>query len=179
MAAKPTIFEFSSYKFEPENKRILFNYKQEFTGAEPIVYTETVILPEVPDISNLPQELIENILQGVHLALGISYYKFYCATKVKPNYPLSKKQAEFWNVVYKKGLGEFFFRNKLNPKISPKFPFDKKINPQKFNLERNNKCLVAVSGGKDSIVAAELLKEQGMDITAIFTQAQRESEIVN
>jgi len=179
MAGKATVFEFTSYKFEPENKRAVFNYRQEFDGADPISFTETLILPEIPVLNNLPNGLVDKILQNVHIIIGISYYKFYCAKDIKIPYILSKKEADFWNIVYKKGLGEFFYRNNLDPKISPKFTYDKNAQPKIFNIEKNNKCLVAVSGGKDSIVAAELLKDGGFDITAIFTEAQRESDIVN
>ena len=100
MDIKPTIFEFTSYKFEPDQKRIYFNYKQEFEGKEAINFTETLILPEVPDIAGLPDGLVDKILQGVHLILGISYFKFYCATEVKFSYLLSEKEANFWNTVY-------------------------------------------------------------------------------
>ena len=65
-------------------------------------------------------------------------------------------------MIYKDGLGEFYFRNKLDPEKSPKFPYNKKIKDEKFNLEKNNKCLVALSGGKDSIVAAEILESRGL-----------------
>lgn len=179
MDTKPTIFEFSSYKFEPEKKRIFFNYKQKFKGKELINFTETLVLPEAPDLTGLPKGLVDKILQGVHLILGISYYKFYCATKVKLNYSLSKKESDFWNIIYKKGLGEFYYRNKLDPRISPKFYYSKKAKINSYCLNKNNKCLIAVSGGKDSIVAAELLKEQGIDIAAIFTEAQRGSDVVD
>lgn len=186
MKANPTVFEFSSYKFEPNKKRIFFNYMQEFEGREPINFTETLLLPEAPDLAGLPDGLLDKILQGAHLILGISYYKLYCPTIVRHNYSLTKREADFWDIVYRKGLGEFLYRNNLSPKISPKFSFDKNAKPKSFSIEKNSKCMVAVSGGKDSIVAAELLKEaaclpagRGVDITAVFTETQRESDIVN
>lgn len=182
MEPKATIFEFTSYKFEPENKRVVFSYKQEFEGRDPLIFTETLLLPEVPDTDGLPDGLVDKILQGVHLILGISYYKFYCPPAValaQAGATLTKEEADFWNIVYKKGLGEFFYRNGLDPKISPKFEHSKNAKIKKFRVEKTNKCLVAVSGGKDSIVAAELLKAQGFGITAVFTETQRESEIVN
>lgn len=179
MEINPTIFEFTSYRFEPDKKRIVFNYKQEFNNQEPLVFSETIILPEPINTGAVSPQLLDKLLQGLHLAIGTSYYKFYCATKVKTFYALSKKEADFWNIIYKDGLGEFYFRNKLDPDKSPKFAFDKKIINKTFDLEKNNKCLVAISGGKDSIVAAELLKEQGIDITTIFTETNRESELVD
>jgi UDP-N-acetylmuramoylalanine--D-glutamate ligase len=179
MEVKPDIFEFTSYKFEPESKRAVFNYRQNFKGAEAINFTETLLLPEVPVLNDLPSGLVDKILQNVHIIVGISYYKFYCATEVKIPYLLTKREADFWDIVYKKGLGEFYFKNNLNPNKSPRFSYSKTARPKNFRIEKNNKCLVSVSGGKDSIVAAELFKDGGFDLTAIFTEAQRESEIVN
>ena len=179
MKLKATIFEFTSYKFEPAQKRIFFNYKTEFKSSGPLFFTETIILPEIPNLEELPSGLLNKIFEGLHLVLGVSYYKSYCATKIKINYSLSKREALFWNTVYKKGLGEFFYRNNLNPKISPKFPFKKDAKTVFYQLEKNNKCLVALSGGKDSIVATEILKEQGFDITTFFTETQKESNFVD
>ncbi|MCX6718354.1 MAG: UDP-N-acetylmuramoyl-L-alanine--D-glutamate ligase [Candidatus Staskawiczbacteria bacterium] len=179
MEAKPTVFEFSSYNFEPEKKRVSFGYKQEFSGKEPLVFSETIILPETVDLKNIPEELVKKLLQGLHLMLGISYYKFYCATKIKLPYSLSKEEADFWNTIYKDGLGEFWFKNKLDPKKSPKFPYNNNLKSETFSLKKNNECLVALSGGKDSIVAAELLKEQGIDVATIFTETNIKSDLVD
>ncbi|MEK7541070.1 MAG: UDP-N-acetylmuramoyl-L-alanine--D-glutamate ligase [Patescibacteria group bacterium] len=182
MDTKATIFEFVSHKFEPDKKRIFFNYRQEFEGREHMDFTETIILPKkinVVDLNKIPARLLNKIFEGLHLMLGVSYYKFYCATKIKTNYSLSKKEAEFWSAVYRKGLGEFFYKNNLNPKISPKFPFNNNVKINSYRLKKNNKHLVALSGGKDSIVALELLKGQGIDLTAFFSETQKESPLVN
>ena len=179
MDVKSTIFEFSSYKFEPEMKRVNFSYKQEFIGKEPLFFTETIIFPEELNISSINKQLLNKLLEALHIGIGISYYKFYCATKVKTPYFFSKKEADFWNTIYRDGLGEFYFRNNLNPNKSPKFSYDKKIKNNAFDLEKNNKYLVALSGGKDSIVAVELLKERGVDISTIFTETNIESNLVD
>ncbi|HLD70263.1 MAG TPA: Mur ligase family protein [Negativicutes bacterium] len=189
MDAKATFFEFSSYIFEPKKKRAVFTYKTEFSdGREPIIWTETIALPKAP-LHDVPQKLLESL----HIMLGISYWKFYCATplsgvkvrsadrqNIKLPYHLSKMEADFWNTVYKKGLGEFFYKNNLDPKVSPKFPFSKTANPIPYTLYPSpSKCLVGIGGGKDSIVSAELLKEAGFDTTAFHIETQKTSPIVN
>src|SRR3989344_1640555 len=113
MQSKATIFEFTSYKFEPAKKRITFNYRTIFEGKDPLIFTETIILPKVPNLDTTPKEAVNKLLESLHIILGISYYKFYCATKVTLPYGLSKKEADFWNIIYKNGLGEFFYVNKL------------------------------------------------------------------
>ncbi len=176
---KATVFEFTSYQFEPEKKRIVFYYKTHFNHEDPITFTEAILLPQAPRLQNISPKLTERILQSLHIILGISYYKFYCAPKIQLPYELSKDEANFWNTVYQKGLGEFFYQNKLDPKNSPKFPFKKrttKITP--FTLPKNQKCLVGIGGGKDSIVALELLKEQGFDVTAFHVQTNQTSDLI-
>ena len=179
MYQKATVFEFTSYKFEPDKRRIIFNYKTEFNGKKPLFFTETIILPQIPNLTDIPKEVINKLLQSLHIILGISYYKFYCATNVKMPYILSKSEAEFWNTVYKKGLGEFFYKNKLDPKISPKFPFVKNIKNATYSLEKNSRCLVGIGGGKDSIVATELLKKQKFNITTFFVETNKKSELIS
>jgi len=185
MQEKASVFEFTSYKFEPEKKRISFNYKTEFKNSEPILFTEMIELQGSPDFDNLPSGLLAKLFEGLHLVLGISYYKLHCATIVRHNYRLAKEEAFFWNTTYKKGLGEFFYRNNLDPKISPRFTYSglprrsAPRNDTAFRLEKNNKFFVAVSGGKDSAVATELLREQGINATAVFTETQKKSALVD
>lgn len=179
MKPKPTIFEFTSYEFLPNEKRLILNYRQDFSNQESIFWREIIELPGVPNISLISKDLLEKILQSIHLVCGTSYHKFYCATKVKISYRFSKQEVDFWNKIYKNGLGEFYYRNKLNPQKSPKFSFDKNAKINTYELEKNNRCLLGFSGGKDSIVAAELLKEKGIETTAFFVETQRESELIN
>lgn len=179
MEIRPTIFEFTSYRFEPEQKKIFFNYKVSFSPADFVLFTETITLPKVPDLSNIPEDLCKKVLQDLHLALGISYYKLYFSKKIRASYSLTGEEAGFWNSFYIKGLGEFLYRNKLNPSIFPGFSADKKKKAKNYRLERNSRFLVGVSGGKDSVVAVELLKEYGADFSTFYVETQKPSPLVD
>ncbi|MBU2505043.1 MAG: UDP-N-acetylmuramoyl-L-alanine--D-glutamate ligase, partial [Candidatus Omnitrophica bacterium] len=179
MKIQPKCFEYSSYIFEPEKKKIRFNYKTEFRNKKPITFTENIILPKVPSLRKIPKELLENLLHSLHIMLGISYYKLYCPPKIKLNRYLDKDQAKFWNIVYQKGLDDFFYHNKIDPKDSPRFPFDRHIKPRSYELKRRDRSLIGIGGGKDSIVAAELLKEQRNNITALLIETQQNLQILD
>ena len=179
MDSRATVFEFTSYVFEPDKKQAVFKYKTEFSDREPIIWTESILLPNVPDLKRIPKGLLEKLLQSLHIVLGVSYWKFYCATKVMMPYALSKQEADFWSIVYKKGLGEFFYKNNLDPKISPKFPFTKNYKPEPISYKFSGRALVGIGGGKDSIVSTELLKQAGFDITSFSIETNKKSELVN
>lgn len=167
MTPKATNFRFCDYNFDVETGKIIFNYRIEFSNRDPLDFAETVILPEVP--KDLNQEIMRKFLEPLHLILGISYYKLYFPPKIKTPFPLSKEQAEFWNIVYKKGLGEFLYKNKLNPKRLAKFPYaDIKIYPERIKTQE--RVLLGIGGGKDSIVAAELLRNY--DTTSFLMETQ-------
>lgn len=199
MKIKPRLFEFKSYKFEPKKRKISFYYRIEFFNKEPLDFTDIVILP-APLKKKNSERALSNLLDSLHIMLGISYYKLYCPPKIKLNKSLSKEQADFFNIVYRKGLGEFYYRNKLDPKNIAKFPInclDKLTSPSEVkglrllhSLEQNisgrldplaqsfqGKILLGIGGGKDSIVASELLKGKRGDIAGFLVDTQKKSEI--
>ncbi len=187
MQNKVIFFEFTSYKFEPEKKRIFFNYKTEFKNKKQLFFTETVILPKIPDTKSLPKELLAKLLEGLHIILGVSYYKLYCSHKIKLPYRLSKQEASFWQTVYKKGLGEFFYKNDLDPKTGALFQSARPstyskisalVSP-KLSLPRYNRYLVGIGGGKDSIVVAELFKKNKFDITGFAVSTNKKSPLID
>jgi len=170
-------FVFTSYQLQPEKKRAVFGYAIEFENRPTLEFFETIIFPKKISLENIPTELLENVLQSVHLMLGISYFKLYCPPKIKLFKPICKKQAEFFNLVYRKGLGEFFFQNKIDPQGLIEFPHSSKVKIKNCSLKRKQRMLVGIGGGKDSIVAGELLKENGQKITALLVETQRSSSI--
>lgn len=175
---KANFFEFSSYSFVPKQRKISFKYEIGFEAREPLVFVENIFLPKAPNLAQVPKGLLENLLQSVHLILGISYYKIFCPPTIKLNKPILKEQAMFWEKVYKKGLGEFFYRNKLNPDIV-KFPYGKTARPQSYELKRKDRSLVGIGGGKDSIVALELLKKGNFDITGFVIETGDKSAVID
>ena len=112
--------------------------------------------------------------------LGISYWKFHCAETIQIPYELSPQEAEFWNTVYQKGLGEFFYKNKLNPQITPTFPFKKNRKPGAYSVSvHTEQPLVGIGGGKESIVAVELLKQGGFKPTAFIVDTNNKSGVID
>lgn len=173
MKNEAKFFKFTSYRLDAKRRSIQFDYEVGFAHRAPLVFSEKIIFPAPFAVAKIPSEILNAILSDLHIILGISYYKLYCPPQMKIDRKLSRGQAEFWNTVYKKGLGEFFYRNKLDPEKIARFSASRKDEPVVFRLERKNRFLVGIGGGKDSIVAAELLKQQKEEIAAFLIETQK------
>ena len=184
MIQKLDVFEFVSYEIQPDKKTINFNYR-----TRDLYLTEKIILPS-PIPSSVNSVLLKNILDNLHLILGISYFKIYCPKEIVIPYYLSKAQADFWNTVYTKGLGEFFYKNKIDFRGLINFPYFDVLNTQPIQLAsaclpagrldeaKKNKFLVGIGGGKDSIVSVEILKEQKKEISGFILDSQDNPPLV-
>jgi len=168
---KAKSFIFRGYNFDVKSLKITFDYRIDFFDRASLDFTENVILPKAP--KSISSEGLRKFLDPLHLILGISYYKIYCPSKIILPFKLSKEQAYFWNSVYQKGLGEFLYRNKLDPKKIAKFPFAK-IKTQPVGVKVPERALLGIGGGKDSIVAAELLRVFQTDYFVVETQKKDE-----
>lgn len=173
-------FKFVSYKVEPAKGRVYFRYEIGFYGKRtPLKFVEALEFPRGFDKADVPKALLENLFANLHLALGISYYKLYCPPKLILPYRLDGRQAEFWRALYKNGLGEFFYRNKLDPQILPKFSSVSKSQFAPVWLKRRDRSLVGIGGGKDSLAVAILMREQDFDFTGFVMETQAASPLVD
>jgi 7-cyano-7-deazaguanine synthase in queuosine biosynthesis len=157
-------FIFKGYEARLEKGEVIFHFG--FTGERNIDFTEKISFP--PVLNKIPEDLLKSLLNNLMLILGISYWKAYCPEEIviESNF-LSKEQAEFWNVVYIKGLGEFFYKNKIDFKDLINFPYNDRSETKSVNFPRRDRTLLGIGGGKDSIVVAEMLKEQNVEFDVI------------
>jgi len=161
---KPNTFIFDSYRINEANNTVSFLYS--FDNS--LNFTETITFSGHNNWQGANRALIEKIVFNLHLALGISYYKAYCPKKILiKSGALSKSEADFWNKLYTKGLGEFFYQNKLDWRGLINFPYQKNKISKSIKAELKDRALLPWGGGKDSAVAAELLKELGHNFTLI------------
>lgn len=154
-----SIFTFGSVNAQIEKGFVNFHYTTRH-GEEDFNFTEKITFDPVLQFN---AELLKPILDSLHLALGVSYWKLFCPKRIlTPKISLSQNQADFWNAVYTKGLGEFFYKNKIDYRGLVNFPFtNEQATP--VSIQNKNRSLVGVGGGKDSIVTGELLKAYGKD----------------
>ncbi|MDP2637897.1 MAG: hypothetical protein Q8P26_02465 [Candidatus Levybacteria bacterium] len=170
--SKRLSFEFNGYEPNLTKGEVLFHFGVK--GDKNIDFTERISFPPVD--SDIPLALFKSLLDNLMLILGISYWKLYCPKDIviEDNF-LTREQAEFWNVAYAKGLGEFFYKNKIDFRGLVSFPFVEKVqNPVSFL--RKDRVLLGLGGGKDSIVVAEMLKKESkeFDVHMLDTKIQKD-----
>lgn len=169
-------FELVLYEIVSDRQTVKFYYRI-IRQQDRLEFVETLFLPKkIP--ATVSSDQLNEILTSLHLMLGVSYWKLYCPSKIKIPYVLSQKQAKFWNIVYTKGLGEFFYKNKIDFRGLVDFPY-KEIKIEKIAKEINKddkkgkKSLIGIGGGKDSVVAVEMLKRQNKKITGFIVKNSR------
>lgn len=166
------IKEFIFEKYEINKAKGEFSFYYSLDGD--IDFVEKLIVnPGSVVWKNVNDKLLDAVLFNLHLMLGISYWKTYCPKKIIINSgKLNKEQAGFWNKLYTNGLGEFFYKNKIDFRGLVKFPYSRhKTVPVKFRAK--DRAIVPFGGGKDSIVTAELLKNNKDDFTLFSLNTSR------
>ena len=160
-----TSFIFESFRLDPTKKQIALIYR----FADGPQFTETISLPANTPMDRADTPDVQRALLALHLAGGVSYYKAFCPPRIEvTSGHLSAEQAKFWNEFYTKGLGEFFYQNKLDFHGLINFPASTDAPAALAATTPANppqRVLVPFGGGKDSQVTIELLKKHDIDAT--------------
>jgi len=103
-----------------------FQLSRWISNRDPLDFTETLELPAIPQ--DLNEKSLQKFLESLSLILGISYYKLYCPPKIKLFSNFRKNKPTF-GIQFIKSLGEFLYRNNLDPEKLAKFPYSKYQSP--------------------------------------------------
>lgn len=164
------------YRISKNNLEIFFDFK-----IEPDIYFKPKIIIENVDKKRI-EKMGNGVLNNLIFHLGLmeipSYWKATCSPEIEIRAGhLNKKQINWWKNLIMNGMGQFFYENRidftapdfLNIQISSiliNYPMVEltsieEIDRKETNRKETNrkKVLAAVGGGKDSIVALELLKK--------------------
>ncbi len=114
--------------------------------------------------NSFDKNTLENLIFSLGFTELISYWKATCSPKITVKCGgLCNEQKEWWQKLFVNGLGEFFYKNDVKmPLEEPLFKVEcddyilqKKMSPS----QKNDKVLIPIGGGKDSVVTIELLKD--------------------
>lgn len=164
------MFKFLNYTFDPQTLTAEFSYQ----GEDKIIFTEKIkfhaptFSNHAPKFSNHAPELLNRALFLAFVLIGTSYYKSHPTTSVELPQPIDEFQAHFFSTVYQEGLSQFAFENNLTRADLAHFtatPDYHATGPLGYD---GTGTLALQSGGKDSLLTATLLREQGINFTPWF-----------
>lgn len=142
------------------------------TGVASLVYAfdqgpelvETVTIPGAPFALDAARAAaVQQALRLLHLIAGVSYYKAAVPAQVLiDDYAIDAETAALVESIYLHGLGEFAYRNGLDLRGRFKLPVGGSARlAGAAGLRRH--ALVAIGGGKDSLVSIEALRTAGIE----------------
>ncbi len=174
----------SEWKFQRDEVAVFRFVRCSFdaqTGVARLVYafdespelTETVTVPGAPFVLEGERaQAVEQALRLLHLVAGVSYYKAAVPPEIRiESYAIDADTAALMALIYENGLGEFAYRNGLNLHGRIKFPVAVEIGadaPPTTTLGLRHHALVAIGGGKDSLVSIEALRSAGVEQTVTW-----------
>ena len=154
---------------------------------------ETVTVPGAPfALDDARAAAAGQALRLLHLIAGVSYYKAAVPQHIRiDSYSIDAETVALLETVYLNGLGEFAYRNGLNlhdriafpaggpsgPSSDEIVPLGKGIGPDgspaappgnAVALGLREHALVAIGGGKDSLVSIEALRGIGVEQTVTW-----------
>jgi hypothetical protein len=154
---------------------------------------ETITIPGAPFALDAARAMqVERALQLLHLIAGVSYYKAAVPPQIRiESGRIDAQTAGLLTEVYENGLGEFAYRNGLSLRGRIVFPIgiDSRAvitsagtdvsatemvgaavaTPEAQSArEPGAHALVAIGGGKDSLVSIELLRAAGVEQTVAW-----------
>ncbi|SFK35043.1 UDP-N-acetyl-alpha-D-muramoyl-L-alanyl-L-glutamate epimerase [Lysobacter sp. cf310] len=131
---------------------------------------ETITVPGAPfDLDAQRTAAVERALRLLHLIAGVSYYKAAVPEEIRIDaYQIDADTAALLELIYVNGLGEFAYRNGLNLHGRIRFPHAAAATAQAPALGLREHALVAIGGGKDSLVSIEALRSLGVEQTVTW-----------
>jgi UDP-N-acetyl-alpha-D-muramoyl-L-alanyl-L-glutamate epimerase len=132
---------------------------------------ERVTFPAPPALTSERKHAFDAALKLLHYIAGVSYYKAGVPPKIDvADGPLDDATADLLDALYLHGLAEFAYRNGLDLRGRIAFPRSGepagKVEAPALHLPK--RTLVPIGGGKDSLVAAEAIKQIGGEATAVW-----------
>lgn len=182
------MFIFENYKFNQETKIAKFTYiiekktnnsknqidKKVYNFSEELDFSQInfskKFLDWIKNWDKNSKKLLDNLLFFLHLILWLSYYKLTCEKWIRiKSWTLKKSQWHFFDRLYKKGLWEFFYENKIDFRWLVNFPYNKFSDFKKVETKREkDRILVPFWWWKDSSALIAILEEEWLDFE-LFT----------
>lgn len=168
MPSPDAVFRFLSYYFDRSTYTATFVYQ----GIDNIIFTEKIFFAPKPGTNTSSFNLLDDpgltqlLDQAMFLAfilIGTSYYKAHPTKNIRLDRPLDDFQARFFSTVFQEGLSQYAFENRLTRDKLATFKPTPGFQNKPAVEYRGQGVLALQSGGKDSLLVAELLNEYNIN----------------
>lgn len=163
------VFRFLSHHYHAETGVAELNYQ---LGDGPTL-TETLAFPFSPWPPEPSRQVaLQAAMRILHLVSGVSYYKAVAPSRIDiRGQALNGRLASFLDELYVQGLAEFAYINEID--LASRIDFHSLAEDgtasglEATELVLPGRALVAMGGGKDSLVALSLLQQAGIEVQPI------------
>ncbi|MCK4781459.1 hypothetical protein KAS79_00845 [Candidatus Parcubacteria bacterium] len=161
------VYQGYSYKIAKNDLQISFD----FAIRPDIFFKPKVTIKNInkKKLALIGEKALNNLIFHLGLIELISYWKSTCSPEIEIKAGhLNKEQIKWWKDLIINGMGEFFYKNKIDftqvnfLKITSKPSMPNVTRSDLVTLKK--RVIAPIGGGKDSIVTMEILKKQGKDI---------------
>ena len=168
MPSPDAVFRFLSYYFDRSTYTATFVYQ----GIDNTIFTEKIFFAPKPGTNTSSFNLLDDpgltqlLDQAMFLAfilIGTSYYKAHPTKNIRLDRPLDDFQARFFSTVFQEGLSQYAFENRLTRDKLATFKPTPGFQNKPAVEYRGQGVLALQSGGKDSLLVAELLNEHNIN----------------
>lgn len=154
-------FSFAACQYDPASGVARLDYEVDGHSLQ-----ETITFPWAPwPVDASRQAAFYKALDLLHMIAGISYYKAGLALHIEA--AVDEGLAQFLDELYEQGLAEFAHVNGLDLSGVIHFPGNRDMSPGPVALDLPERALVAMGGGKDSLVCLRLLQNAGIEVQPI------------
>ena len=159
-------FHFLGCGYDPETGVACLSYSFD-NGPELVERITFPHAPWPPEASR--QACFQRALEVLHLIAGVSYYKAGLSRRIQVQHARSIEGISvFLTELYTRGLGELGYVNQVDVTGRINFPAAGKGGDDSARpLILPERALVAMGGGKDSLVGLDLLQKAGLDVMPV------------
>ena len=156
-------FRFEKYHFNYDTWQLTLHYS--YDGKRH--YTEKITFsPPENDSAEVNRKVVDALSFYVFMIAGSSYYKSFVASEmVLVDGTVDYWQADFFNMIYSGGLSQFVYENGLSPDNIAKLSGSEQPLGHAIDYDGAG-ALLMQSGGRDSLLSAELMKHKGNEFTS-------------
>ena len=168
------VFRYESYEIDLTSSSLIARFR--FSSPPDIAFAPEISISAVGEgWSSVSDEFINNVVFHLGLIELFSYWKATASPEIEIHAGiLTDEQVLWWEDLLIHGMGEFFYRNDIDftsgdfVRIIPK-PGGLDVNPYKAYADAlPQRSLLTIGGGRDSALAAGLLRDSGHAFTCMM-----------